>query len=189
MSDPVTKLLTEAGAKTFTPAEKLRFRAMGAELAAVYQTLGDFDPGKLAQQLGNANAGVGPSGEKLDGMDTRLAAAATIQQAIAESAARIAHAREIERGLFGEAKPFAHRLLTAAIAQADKLLTSPPPMPVPPILTTWGIDIDLVSQFTAVIAGAKQTLCEAAQDDYSRRGSPEVGFHHLSRARLTEAGE
>jgi hypothetical protein len=186
MSDPVTKLLTEAGAKTFTPAEKLRFRAMGSELAECYQTLGDFDPGKLAQQLEAAHAGVAPSGEKLDGLDARLAAVASIQRSIAESAARIADARERERALFGEAKSPASRLLTAAIAQADGLLASPPALPVPPILSTWGIDLDLVSQFTAVIAGARQTLCEAAQDDYSRRGSHEVGFNHLTRAQLTK---
>ena len=185
MPDPIEKLLIEAAAVTFTVAEKKRFRQMGVELQGVYQTLGDFDPGKLAQQLEAAHAGVAPSGEKLDGMDTRLAAVAKIQQAIEESPARIAHARERERALFGEAKSPAHKLLTAAIAQADKLLASPPPMPVPPILSTWGIDLDLVSQFTAVIAGARQTLCADLADDYSRRGSPEIGFHRLSRAGLT----
>lgn len=185
MSDPVTKLLIEAAEKNFTAAEKKRFREMGRELAECYETLSDYDPGKLAQQLGNAHAGVGPSGEKLDGMDTRLAAVAKISQALEESPARLAHARESERGLFAEAKPFAHRLLTAAIAQADGLLSNPPPMPVPPILSTWGIDLDLVSQFTAIIAGARQTLCADLADDYSRRGSPEIGFHRLSRAQLT----
>lgn len=48
-----------------------------------------------------------------------------------------------------------------------------------------GIDLDLVSQFTAIIAGARQTLCADLADDYSRRGSPEIGFHRLSRAQLT----
>ena len=189
MPDPIEKLLIEAAEKTFTPTEKKRFREMGRELDTVYTTLGNFDGGRLAAQLEAAHAGVAPSGEKLDGLDARLAAVASIQRSIAESAARIADARERERALFNEAKSPASRLLQSAIAKADALLASPPALPLPPILATWGIDIDLVSQFSAVIAGAKQTLCEAAQDDYSRRGSPEVGFHHLSRARLTAAGE
>ena len=187
--DPHTKLLHETGAKLFTAAERARFRQMGSELAAVYQTLSDYDPGKLAVQLGNANAGLDPTGAKLDGMDDRLAAAAKIQQAINEAPARIGHAREVERSLFAEAKAPAHKLLQAAIARADALLQNPPALPLPPILATWGIDIDLVSQFTAVIAGAKQALCEAAKDNYSARGAHETGFNHLSRARLTEAGE
>ena len=187
--DPITKILHETGAKLFTAAERARFRQMGIELAAVYQTLSDYDPGKLAVQLGNANAGLDPTGAKISGVDERLDCAAKIQKSIAESATRIADARERERALFNEAKSPAARLLQSAIAKADALLANPPALPLPPILATWGIDIDLVSQFSAVIAGAKQTLCEAAQDDYSRRGSPEVGFHHLSRARLTEAGE
>jgi len=33
MSDPATKLLSESATKTFTAAERARFRAMGAELA------------------------------------------------------------------------------------------------------------------------------------------------------------
>jgi|688.fasta_scaffold156065_3 hypothetical protein len=185
MSDPVTKLLSESAPKTFTAAERTRFRQMGIELAAVYQTLSDYDPGKLAVQLGNANAGTDPTGAKLDGMEARLAAAAKIQQAIAESAARIAHARESERGLFSEAKPFAKRLLTAAIAQADALLANPPPLPLPPILSTWGIDIDLAAHFCAVIAGAKQALCEAAKDNYGARGAHETGFNFLTQAGLT----
>ncbi len=187
--DPHTKLLIEAAEKTFTPTEKKRFREMGSELAAVYQTLTNYDPGKLAQQLGNANAGTDPTGAKLDGMDDRLAAAAKIQQAIEESPARIPHARERERALFGEAKAPARKLLHAAIAQADALLASPPSLPVPPILATWGIDPDIASQFTAVIAGAKQTLIADLHDDYGRRGSPEVGFHILTRGGLTEDGK
>jgi len=186
MSDPVTKLLTEAGAKTFTPAEKLRFRAMGSELAECYQTLGDFDPGKLAQQLEAAHAGVAPSGEKLDGMDDRLAAVAKIQQAIEESPARIAHAREVERSLFAEAKPAAHKLLLAAIGKADALLQKPPALPTPPALTEWGVHLDLPGHFCAVIAEAKRALSADLADDYSRRGSPEVGFSHLTRAQLTK---
>ena len=187
MSDPVTKLLTEAGAKTFTPAEKLRFRAMGAELAAVYQTLGDFDPGKLAQQLGNANAGLDHIPERRNHIRQRLAAVAKIQKAIAEGPARIGHAREIERSLFAEAKPAAHKLLHAAIAQADKLLSNPPVLPTPSVLSEWGVSIDLGALFVAAIEAAKQSLTNDIGDDYSRRGSPEIGFHRLSRAGLTTA--
>ena len=185
MNDPATKLLSESATKTFTAAERARFRAMGVELQGVYQTLGDFDPGKLAQQLGNAHAGVAPSGEKLDGMDDRLAAVAKIQQAINEGPARIGHAREVERALFNEAKSPAHKLLTAAIAQADKLLSSPPALPTPSVLSEWGVSIDLSALFVAAIEAAKQSITTDIGDDYSRRGSPEIGFHRLSRAQLT----
>ena len=184
--DPITKILHETGAKLFTAAERTRFRQMGIELAAVYQTLSDYDPGKLAVQLGNANAGTDPTGEKLDGMDDRLAAAAKIQQAINEAPARIQHAREVERALFNEAKSPASRLLQSAIAKADALLQNPPALPLPPILSTWGIDIDLAAHFCAVIADAKQKLTADLADDYGRRGSPEVGFHILTRGGLTE---
>ena len=183
--DPITKILHETGAKLFTAAERARFRQMGIELAGVYQTLGDFDPGKLAQQLESAHAGVGPSGAKLDGMDDRLAAVAAIQRSIAEAPARIGHAREVERALFGEAKAPARKLLQAAIAQADALLANPPALPTPPALTEWGVSIDLPGQFRAVIEDAKQALTADLHDDYGRRGSPEVGFHHLTRAGLT----
>ncbi len=186
MSDPVTKLLSESAPKTFTAAERTRFRQMGIELAAVYQTLGDFDPGRLASQLEKAHAGCDPSGAQLPGMDDRLAAAAKIQQAINEAPARIGHAREVERSLFAEAKAPARKLLQAAIGQADALLANPPALPTPPPLTEWGIDIDLAAHFCAVIAGAKQALCEAAQDNYSARGAHETGFNHLTRAQLTK---
>jgi hypothetical protein len=186
MSDPITKILTETAAEIFTVAEKKRFRQMGAELATCYETLGAYDPGALSAQLGNANAGTDPTGAKLDGMDDRLAAAAKIQQAINEGPARIGHAREIERGLFSEAKPFAKRLLQAGIARADALLQNPPPCPTPPPLLEWGIDIDLAAHFCGVIDAAKRTLAADLADDYSRRGSPEVGFSHLTRAQLTK---
>ena len=187
MSDPVTKLLSESAPKTFTAAERTRFRQMGIELAAVYQTLGDFDPGRLASQLEKAHAGCDPSGAQLPDVDDRLAAVAKIQKDIAEGPARIGHAREVERALFGEAKAPARKLLTAAIAQADALLANPPPLPAPPVLSAWGIHLDLEAQFRNVIDGAKQTLCADLADDYGRRGSPEVGFHHLTRAQLTTA--
>ncbi len=186
MSDPATKLLIEAAEKTFTAAEKKRFREMGAQLRAVYQTLSDYDNGRLATQLSQAQAGCDPSGAQLADVDARLAAVASIQKAIAEGPARIQHAREVERGLFAEAKAPAHKLLQAAIAKADALLQNPPALPTPPALTEWGVHLDLVSQFTAVIAGAKQTLAADLADDYSRRGSPEVGFAHLTRAQLTK---
>jgi hypothetical protein len=185
MSDPTTKILTETAAQLFTVAEKKRFRQMGVELQGVYQTLGDFDPGKLAQQLGNAHAGLDPTGAKLDGMDDRLAAVAKIQQAINEGPARIGHAREVERALFSEAKSPAHKLLTAAIAQAERLVQNPPALPTPGVLSEWGVSIDLGALFVAAIAAAKQSLSADLADDYSRRGSPEVGFHRLSRAGLT----
>jgi len=185
MSDPATKLLSESATKTFTAAERARFRQMGVELAAVYQTLSDYDPGKLATQLGNAHAGLDPTGAKLDGMDDRLTAVAKIQQAIEESPARIAHARERERSLFAEAKPAAHKLLLAGVAQADKLLSNPPVLPTPSVLSEWGVSIDLGALFVAAIAAAKQSLSADLADDYQRRGSPEVGFHRLSRAGLT----
>ena len=187
MPDPIEKLLIEAAEKTFTPTEKKRFREMGRELDTVYTTLGNYDGGKLAAQLESAHAGVAPSGEKLDGMDDRLAAVAKIQKAIAEGPARIGHAREVERALFNEAKAPARKLLTAAIAQADALLANPPPLPAPPVLSAWGIHLDLEAQFRNVIDGAKQTLTADLHDDYGRRGSPEVGFHHLTRAQLTTA--
>lgn len=185
MSDPVTKLLSEAAAVTFTVAEKKRFREMGRELDTVYTTLGNYDGGKLAAQLEAAHAGCAPDGAKLDGMDDRLAAVASIQKSINEGPARIGHAREVERAVFGEAKAPARKLLTAAIAQADALLANPPALPTPPALTEWGVSIDLPGQFRAVIEDAKQALTADLHDDYGRRGSPEVGFHHLTRAGLT----
>ena len=186
MSDPIEKLLTEAGAVTFTASEKKRFREMGNALAECYRTITDFDPGKLAQQLGNANAGTDPTGAKISGMDERLAHVAACQRSINEGPARIANAREVERALFGEAKAPAHKLLQAAIAQADALLANPPPLPLPPVLSAWGIHLDLPGHFCAVIEAAKQTLAADLADDYSRRGSPEVGFAHLTRAQLTK---
>ena len=186
MSDPVTKLLSEAAAVTFTVAEKKRFREMGRELDTVYTTLGNYDGGKLAAQLEAAHAGCAPDGAKITGMDERLANVASIQKAIAEGPARIGHAREVERALFNEAKAPARKLLTAAIAQADKLLSNPPPLPLPPLLATWGIHLDLAAHFCAVIADAKQKLTADLADDYGRRGSPEVGFHILTRGGLTE---
>ena len=186
MPDPIEKLLIEAAEKTFTPTEKKRFREMGRELDTVYTTLGNYDGGKLAQQLESAHAGVAPSGEKLDGMDDRLAAVASIQRAIAEGPARIGHAREVERALFAEAKPAASRLLLAAVAQADKLLASPPTLPTPSVLSEWGVSIDLGALFVAAIEAAKQSITTDIGDDYSRRGSPEIGFHRLSRAGLTK---
>ena len=189
MSDPVTKLLSEAAAVTFTVAEKKRFREMGRELDTVYTTLGNYDGGKLAAQLEAAHAGCAPDGAKITGMDERLANVASIQRSIAEGPARIGHARERERSLFAEAKPAAHKLLTAAIAQADALLANPPPLPAPPVLSAWGIHLDLEAQFRNVIDGAKQTLCADLADDYGRRGSPEVGFHILTRGGLTEDGK
>ena len=185
--DPISKILHETGAKLFTAAERARFRKMGIELAAVYTTLSDYDPGKLAVQLGNANAGLDPTGAKLDGMDDRLAAAAKIQQAINEGPARIQHAREVERGLFAEAKAPAHKLLQAAIARADALLQNPPPLATPSVLSEWGVSIDLGALFVAAIEAAKQSITSDIGDDYSRRGSPEIGFHRLSRAGLTTA--
>ncbi len=187
MSDPVTKLLSESAPKTFTAAERTRFRQMGIELAAVYQTLGDFDPGRLASQLEKAHAGCDPSGAQLPDVDDRLAAVAKIQKAINEGPARIGHAREIERSLFAEAKPAAHKLLLAAIAQADKLLSNPPTLPTPSVLSEWGVSIDLGALFVAAIEAAKQSITSDIGDDYSRRGSPEIGFHRLSRAGLTTA--
>ena len=187
--DPITKILHETGAKLFTTAERARFRQMGAELATCYETLGNFDSGRLATQLSQAHAGVAPSGEKLDGLDARLAAVASIQRSIAESAARIADARERESGLFREAKAPAHKLLQSAIAKADALLANPPALPTPPALTEWGVHLDLAAHFCAVIAGAKQALCEAAQDNYSARGAHETGFNFLSQAGLTEDGK
>jgi|688.fasta_scaffold1092103_1 hypothetical protein len=186
MSDPATKLLSESATKTFTAAERARFRAMGAELAECYQTLGDFDGGRLAAQLEAAHAGLDASGAKIPDMTGRLARVASIQQAIAESAARIADARERERALFGEAKSPASRLLTAAIARADALLQNPPALPTPPALLEWGVHLDLPGHFLAVIGAAKQTLTADLHDDYGRRGSPEVGFHILTRGGLTE---
>ena len=187
MSDPVTKLLSESAPKTFTAAERTRFRQMGIELAAVYQTLGDFDPGRLASQLEKAHAGCDPSGAQLPDVDDRLAAVAKIQKDIAEGPARIGHAREVERALFGEAKAPARKLLTAAIAQADKLLSNPPTLPTPSVLSEWGVSIDLGALFVAAIEAAKQSITSDIGDDYSRRGSPEIGFHRLSRAGLTTA--
>jgi hypothetical protein len=186
MSDPATKILTETAAQLFTVAEKKRFREMGRELDTVYQTLGNYDGGKLAAQLEAARDGVAPSGEKLDGLDARLAAVASIQRSIAESAARIADARERERALFNEAKSPASRLLQSAIVRADALLQNPPALPTPPALTEWGVHLDLAGHFCAVIADAKRTLAADLADDYSRRGSPEVGFAHLTRAQLTK---
>ena len=185
MSDPVTKLLSESATKTFTAAERARFRQMGSELAECYETLSQYDAGKLAQQLSSAHAGSDPSGAQLADVDARLAAVASIQKSINEGPARIQHAREVERALFGEAKAPARKLLLAGIAQADALLANPPPLPLPPLLATWGIHLDLAAHFCAVIADAKQTLCADLADDYGRRGSPEVGFHHLTRAGLT----
>jgi len=187
--DPHTKLLHEAATKTFTPAEKLRFRAMGAELAECYRTLSDYDPGKLAAQLESAHAGHDTTGAKLPDMDSRLAQVADCQRRIAESPARIADARERERALFNEAKSPASRLLTAAIARADALLQNPPALPTPPALLEWGVHLDLAGHFCAVIAEAKRALSADLADDYSRRGSPEVGFHILTRAGLTEDGK
>jgi hypothetical protein len=184
--EPHTKLLHEAATKTFTAAEKLRFRAMGAELAECYRTLSDYDGSKLAAQLESAHAGHDTTGAKLPDMDSRLAQVADCQRRIAESAARIADARERERGLFNEAKSPASRLLQSAIAKADALLQNPPPCPTPPPLLEWGIDINLAAHFCAVIAGAKQTLCADLADKYSQRGAPEVGFHILTRGGLTE---
>lgn len=189
MPDPIEKLLIEAAEKTFTPTEKKRFREMGRELDTVYTTLGNYDGGKLAAQLESAHAGVAPSGEKLDGMDDRLAAVASIQRAIAEGPARLANAREIERALFSEAKSPAHKLLTAAIATAEKLMASPPPLPVPSVLAEWGIALDLTSHFLAVIGDALRNLSDALADKYSLRGAHETGFNHLSRAGLTEGVE
>lgn len=186
MSDPVTKLLSESATKTFTPAERARFRQMGSELAECYETLSQYDGGRLAAQLEAAHGGLDASGAKIPDMTGRLARVASIQQAIAESAARIADARERESGLFREAKAPAHKLLQSAIARADALLQNPPALPTPPILSTWGIDIDLAAHFCAVIADAKQKLTADLADDYGRRGSPEVGFHILTRGGLTE---
>ena len=185
--DPHTKLLHEAATKTFTPAEKLRFRAMGAELAECYRTITDFDAGRLASQLEKAHAGCDPSGAQLPDVEERLAAVASIQKSINEGPARIGHARERERSLFAEAKPAAHKLLLAGIAQADKLLSNPPVLPTPSVLSEWGVSIDLGALFVAAIEAAKQSITSDIGDDYSRRGSPEIGFHRLSRAGLTTA--
>ena len=186
MSDPVTKLLSESATKTFTPAERARFRQMGSELAECYETLSQYDGGRLAAQLEAAHGGLDASGAKIPDMTGRLARVASIQQAIAESAARIADARERESGLFREAKAPAHKLLQSAIARADALLQNPPALPTPPALLEWGVSLDLPGHFCLVIAEAKRALSADLADDYSRRGSPEVGFAHLTRAALTK---
>jgi hypothetical protein len=65
-------------------------------------------------------------------------------------------------------------------------LQNPPALPTPPALLEWGVHLDLPGHFLAVIGAAKQTLTADLHDDYGRRGSPEVGFHILTRGGLTE---
>ncbi len=184
MSDPITKILHETAATLFTAAEKKQFKQLGETLRRAHETQNEFDAGGLARRLANANAGQDQNGAALEGIEAQRENLARCKTAIDESPLHLAAARADEHRVYAESKPHAHRLIVASVAAAEKLLSNPPALPLPPALAEWEIFIDLTPNFCAPIEDARRTLqWEVTPPNWSR-SAVENGCNYLQRAGL-----
>ena len=180
----ITKILNETGGEIFNAAEKKQIKQLGETLRRAQERMSEADPSRLGRILTQAQDGLDIAGKPIADPSERVKGIHAAQAALLEGPLHLNTARADERRVYSEARPYAHRLIIAAIATADKHLAHPPEIQLPALFSEWGIALDLSHHILGPIEDARRTLQWEIEGAHWSQSAPENGFNFLSRAGL-----
>ena len=180
----ITKILNETASEIFSAPEKKQIKQLGETLRRAQEKMSESDPSRLGRILTQAQDGLDIAGKPIADPSERVKGIHAAQAALLEGPLHLNTARADERRVYSEARPYAHRLIIAAIATAEKHLAHPPEIQLPALFEAWGIALDLSHHILGPIEDARRTLRWEVAGAHWSQSAPENGFNFLSRAGL-----
>ena len=185
MSDHIiTKILVETASEIFSAPEKKQIKVLGETLRRAQERMSEADASRLGRILTQAQDGLDIVGAPIADPSERVTNIHKAQAAILEGPLHLNTARADERRVYSEARPYARKLIVAAVRAAENHLAHPPEIQLPALFAAWGIALDLSHHIVGPIEDARRTLQWEIEGAHWSQSAPENGFNFLSRAGL-----
>lgn len=180
----IQKILVETASEIFSAPEKKQIKQLGETLRRAQERMSEADPSRLGRILTQAQDGLDVAGAPIADASERVKNIHKAQAALLEGPLHSNTARADERRVYSEARPYAHKLIAAAIAAAENHLARPPEIQLPALFAEWGLALDLSHHILGPIEDARRTLQWEIEGAHWSQSAPENGFNFLSRAGL-----